>query len=117
MVVMASELGGNESYGDAHQTGSAPLCVFGKGQGLFRTGRYFRGKSPDTGTGDVDRVVQIREGGVELINPRVGAAEFQEAGRDTARVMVSAMRYMSLPASETNLGATGVNEPLSWLYK
>ncbi len=94
LVVWASELGGNEKNRDSHQNGSLPVVVFGKGQGLFRTGRYIRGKSPDTG--------------------RLGAG-YPEAGRDMGRLLISVMQYMGLSDINT-VGSTGVTGPLMSLY-
>jgi hypothetical protein len=91
LVIWASELGGNEKNNDFHQTGSLPVMLFGRGQGVFKTGRYIRGKSGDKGNGG------------------------PEAGRDMARLLVSAVQYMGLTDVNT-VGITGVKGPLSSLY-
>jgi hypothetical protein len=91
IVIWASELGGNERNRDPHQTGSMPVVWFGRGQGQFRTGRYLRGRSPDLGHGR------------------------GEAGREMARLLVAAVRYMGLDDVRT-VGATGVHGPLESLY-
>jgi hypothetical protein len=96
MVIVASELGGNEKNTDPHQTSCVPAMVFGSGQGLFKTGRYIHGKSPELGS-----------------QPNVPA--FQEGGRDMARLLVSAIQYMGLTDVNT-VGATGVKGPLQALY-
>jgi hypothetical protein len=89
-IVWASELGGDEKNHDAHQTGSLPVVLFGGSQGGLRTGRYLRGKSAD------------------------GHQGWIEAGRDMARVLVSAVRYMGLADIKT-VGVTGVDGPLAAL--
>jgi len=94
IVVWASELGGNEANGDAHQTGSLPVVWIGSGQGVFKTGRYIHGKSPDTGSSGV---------------------AWQAAGADTGHLLVSAVQYMGLTDVDT-VGATGVKGPLTSLY-
>jgi hypothetical protein len=96
LVVWASELGGSEKNRDGHQTGSQPVVVFGRGQGVFKTGRYIHGKSPDSAYNS-------------------NTAAYQEAGRDMARLLVSVMQYMGL-ADVTTVGATGVKGPLTALY-
>jgi hypothetical protein len=90
LVVWASELGGNERNRDAHQTGSLPVMLFGHGQGTFKTGRYLRGRSGETGGGGV------------------------EAGRDMARLLVAAVRYMGVDVR--TVGATGVDGPFAPIY-
>jgi Protein of unknown function (DUF1552) len=94
LVVCASELGGNPANGDAHQTISMPVMMFGNGQGTFRTGRYIKGKSGNSGD-------------------NFGATN-TEAGRDMARMLVSVMQYMGLTDVNT-VGVTGVSGGLSWL--
>ncbi len=91
LVVWASELGGNEKNNDFHQTGSLPVVLFGRGQGVFKTGRYLRGKSGDSGNGG------------------------KEPGRDMAQLLVSAVQYMGLKDIKT-VGATGVDGPLQALH-
>ncbi len=94
MVLWMSELGGNEKNGDAHQTSSIPTLLFGNGQGTFKTGRYLRGKSDDTS---------------------MSGSNYVEAGRDSARLLVSLVQYMGLTDVKT-VGATGVDGPLASLY-
>jgi hypothetical protein len=94
MVVWFSELGGNSGNGDAHQTGSVPALVFGGGQGTFRTGRYIRGPSPDVGS---------------------SGSDYQEAGRVSARLLLSMAHYMGLN-DMTRIGATDINGPLELLH-
>ncbi len=94
LVVWLSELGGSEKNTDPHQTGCVPAVLFGPGQGVFKTGRYIHGKSPDTGS---------------------SGAAYQEGGRDMARLLVSVQQYMGLGDVNT-VGATGVNGPLMSLY-
>ncbi len=88
MVLWLSELGGSEDNGDAHITKSVPALLFGNGQGTFKTGRYLHGKS---------------------------AQDYEEAGRDNARLLVSLIQYMGLTDVNT-VGATGVSGPLASLY-
>jgi hypothetical protein len=85
VVVWGSELGGAEKNPDGHQTGALPALWFGKGQGQFRTGRYIKSTTDDRGGG----------------SGRI------EAGRDMARILVSAIQYMGLKDVDT-VGATGV---------
>lgn len=94
MVLCASELGGNDKSGDPHLTASLPVMVFGRGQGGFATGRYLRGKSPDA---------------------KNDGPGYKEAGRDMARLLVSAMQYMGLRDVRT-VGATGVDGGLDSLH-
>ncbi len=94
MVLVSSELGGSETNGDAHITGSMPVALFGGGQGMFKTGRYIHGKSP--------------------ANNSNGSAG-QEAGRDMARLLVSLIQYMGL-SDVTTVGATGVKGRLETLH-
>lgn len=94
VIVWASELGGSEKNGDAHQTGCVPIVLLGRGQGVFKTGRYLHGKSPDTGS---------------------RGADVAEAGRDTARLLVSIMQYMGLTDVQT-VGLMDVKGPLMSLY-
>jgi hypothetical protein len=96
VVLWLSELGGNETNLDNHQTGSMPAMLFGKGQGTFKTGRYYRGKSPDG-----------------LFSP--SADDARPAGAELAQVLVAIQHYMGLTDLST-VGATGVNGPFDWLY-
>lgn len=105
LVVWVSELGGNDKNVDPHQTGMVPVVVFGRGQGLFKTGTYFRGKCPETT-------------GFSCFGPSgpCAGAAYQEAGRDMARLLVSVVQYMGLTDVRT-VGKTGVTGPLISLYR
>jgi hypothetical protein len=85
VVLWGSELGGSERNTNPHLTGGLPAVWIGNGQGAFRTGRYLRSKT-DVGGGGAGRA---------------------EAGRDMARLLVSAIHHMGLEDVNT-VGATGV---------
>lgn len=87
VVLWGSELGGSEKNPDPHLTGCVPAVWVGKGQNQFKTGRYLRSKTDDKGGGP-------------------GSAE---AGRDMARILVSAQQYMGL--TDDTVGTTGVKGP------
>jgi Protein of unknown function (DUF1552) len=91
MVLWISELGGAPGNENAHITGSVPAVLIGKGQGLFKTGRYLKGPSNGGNPGNVD------------------------GGRMMAQLLVSMVQYMGLTNVNT-VGATGVNGPLTSLY-
>jgi hypothetical protein len=101
LVVWASELGGKNGGGAYHPTGVNPVVLFGGGQGTFKTGRYIQGKCP---TNAPDQAVNARSN-----------TGFVEAGRDHARVLISAMQYMGVKIDRP-LGATGVSAPFMALY-
>lgn len=89
MVLWLSELGGHSTNGDAHITSSSPIILFG-GPSVLRGNRYIHGPSPEgtTGSGVV------------------------EAGRQAARILVSAFRHMGFNDVNT-VGSSNVNGPFS----
>ncbi|HEX2659486.1 MAG TPA: DUF1552 domain-containing protein [Polyangia bacterium] len=95
MVVVASELGGNEKNTDPHQNSCVPAMVFGNGQGTFKTGRYIHGKSPDTGSEPTD-------------------SGYKEGGRDMAHLLISAIQYMGF-TDVTKVGGSDATGPLAAL--
>jgi|GEM_PF-554001 len=96
VLVWLSELGGDLKHSVPHPTFSMPVIMFGNGQGTFKTGRYLRGKCPDG-----------------VVGSRMPSQK--EAGADTARVLVSLMRYMGMNDVET-VGRTGAKGPFLPLY-
>lgn len=90
VVLWGSELGGSEMNPSAHLTGCVPMIWFGKGQGQFRTGRYLKSSTDNRGLG----------------------AGVPDAGRDMARILVSAVQYMGLTDVDT-VGVTGVKGPFT----
>lgn len=95
LVVWVSELGGNSSNRDPHQTGGTPVVLFGGGQGTLRTGRYLRGK--------------CQEGAYDA------KAKNVEAGQDMAKLLVSVIRYMGLTDVDS-VGVTGAKGRLDSLH-
>jgi hypothetical protein len=95
MVLWVSELGGKDGGSDYHQVGTVPAILFGRGQGTFKTGRYYRGKSGEGSS--------------------ASGASFREGGREMAQLMVSMIQYMGLKDVKT-VGSTGVSGPLTSLY-
>jgi hypothetical protein len=93
-VLWVSELGGKNGGSDYHQVGSVPAILFGRGQGTFKTGRYYRGKSGDASS-------------------HIGS-NFREGGREMARLLVTMIQYMGLKDIQT-VGATGVSGPFNYV--
>lgn len=98
MVVWLSELGGNPSNLDAHNTGSSPAVIFGNGQGTFKTGRYIRGKSAET-----------------MYEDWTPQGNNIESGRDMAKILVSMIHYMGFTDINT-VGEANANGPFMPLY-
>lgn len=94
LLVWFSELGGNAANGDPHQTSSVPAMVFGSGQGTLRNGLYIRGASPETDNSGPD---------------------YEEAGRQSARLLLSVAHYMGL-GDLTTIGNTKITGPYEELY-
>jgi hypothetical protein len=92
VVVWAPEHGGHPAMEDPHAPAAVPIVILGKGQGMFKTGRYIRGNAPDLGTG----------------------SGYAEAGRDMGRLLVTMLHYMGLTNVDT-VGATGSKGPLASL--
>lgn len=93
VVLWIPELGGGPKNLDGHQNGMLPIAMFGNGQGTFKTGRYLRGKSDPSNAS------------------QYGTPEDKEAGRDTARLLVSLIQYMGL-SDIKNVGKMDINGPL-----
>ncbi len=89
VVVWCPEHGGHPNMEDPHSPAAVPIVILGKGQGMFKTGRYIKGGAPDLGTG----------GG------------YAQAGRDMGSLLVTMMHYMGLTDVMT-VGATGCKGPL-----
>jgi hypothetical protein len=99
VVLWIPELGSSALNQDAHRTDVLPVAMFGNGQGTFKTGRYLRGKSDPNNNGVYN----------------TDAASSTEAGRDTAKLLVSMIQYMGLTDIDT-VGKTGVKGPLTSLF-
>jgi hypothetical protein len=91
MVLWLSEMGGFASNRDNHMTACSPVLVFG-GPNVIRGNRYLRGPSPEAKTG----------------------AGVVEAGRQGARLLVSAFHHMGFTDVNT-VGAANVTGPLTTL--